>query len=231
MAKRFTDSEKWQKLWISKLSPNYKLFWVYLLDMVDNAGIYDVNLGLAEYLLGVELDHDRILAEFGKHIVVIREDKWFIPKFVEFQYGDLNPNNKAHLSVINKMSKYKLKINKGLPSTSVTAKDNNKRSTKRKPKDLKEVKEYFKENNINSIDPDKFYNFYEANGWVQGKNKPIKNWKACVNTWIKVDDDKPKRDGTIMFSCPEGHEYVQAKRGSNLKCSVCGEKMVFIGDL
>jgi len=28
-----------------------------------------------------------------------------------------------------------------------------------------------------------FYDHYEANGWVQGRNKPVKDWKACVRTW------------------------------------------------
>lgn len=26
---------------------------------------------------------------------------------------------------------------------------------------------------------------YEANGWVQGRGKPIKDWKAAVRTWEK----------------------------------------------
>lgn len=34
----------------------------------------------------------------------------------------------------------------------------------------------------NRIDAEQFYNFYEAKGWLLGKNK-IKNWKCCVHTW------------------------------------------------
>lgn len=34
----------------------------------------------------------------------------------------------------------------------------------------------------NGIDAEQFYNFYEAKGWLLGKNK-IKNWKCCVHTW------------------------------------------------
>lgn len=48
---------------------------------------------------------------------------------------------------------------------------------------LKEIEDYCKERN-NNIDPQTFLNYYETNGWVQGKNrKPIKNWKACIRTW------------------------------------------------
>lgn len=48
-----------------------------------------------------------------------------------------------------------------------------------------EVKEYIEQKGYD-VDPVVFWNFYEANGWVQGRQqKPIKNWKACVTTWIR----------------------------------------------
>ena len=34
----------------------------------------------------------------------------------------------------------------------------------------------------NKVDIQKFYNFYESNGWKVGKN-PMKDWKAAVRTW------------------------------------------------
>lgn len=55
---------------------------------------------------------------------------------------------------------------------------------------LDEVKEYCRERN-NNIDAEVFIDFYEANGWVQGKNKPIKDWKACVRTWEKNHKNNP----------------------------------------
>jgi hypothetical protein len=45
-----------------------------------------------------------------------------------------------------------------------------------------EVAAYCVERN-NSVDPPSFVDFYEANGWVQGRGKPIKDWKAAVRTW------------------------------------------------
>ena len=29
-----------------------------------------------------------------------------------------------------------------------------------------------------------FFNFYEANGWMQGRDKPIVNWIAQLNIWV-----------------------------------------------
>ena len=50
------------------------------------------------------------------------------------------------------------------------------------PPTLEEVKAYFAERGT-SINPEAFWAHYEANGWVQSRGKPIKNWKACLTTW------------------------------------------------
>lgn len=50
------------------------------------------------------------------------------------------------------------------------------------PPTVDEVRAYCEERH-NNIDPERFINYYETNGWVQGKGKPIKDWKAAVRTW------------------------------------------------
>lgn len=50
------------------------------------------------------------------------------------------------------------------------------------PPTLEEVAAYCKERK-NTVDPERFHDYYSANGWVQGKGKPIKDWKAAVRTW------------------------------------------------
>jgi hypothetical protein len=52
------------------------------------------------------------------------------------------------------------------------------------PPTLEEVKAYCLERN-NNVDAEKFVDYYTANGWVQGKGKPVKDWKACIRTWEK----------------------------------------------
>lgn len=46
---------------------------------------------------------------------------------------------------------------------------------------IEEIASYCKEKNIN-IDATQFYYFYEAKGWMIGKNK-MKSWKAAIMTW------------------------------------------------
>jgi hypothetical protein len=55
---------------------------------------------------------------------------------------------------------------------------------------IEEVESYCKERN-NNVDPHRFINYYEANGWVQGKaRKPIKDWKACIRTWERENQEE-----------------------------------------
>ena len=53
------------------------------------------------------------------------------------------------------------------------------------PPTLDEVREYCSERN-NSVDPEKFIDYYTANGWKVGRNK-MKDWKESVRTWERND--------------------------------------------
>ena len=55
---------------------------------------------------------------------------------------------------------------------------------------LEEVKAYCEERK-NNVDPERFINYYTANGWKVGKN-PMKDWKAAVRSWERNDFGKPK---------------------------------------
>lgn len=52
------------------------------------------------------------------------------------------------------------------------------------------------------IDIDAFMDHYEACGWVVGKNKPMKDWKAAVRQWARRDKSehtKPENGGSSSF--------------------------------
>ena len=76
-----------------------------------------------------------------------------------------------------------------------------KRKPTFQPPTLEAVMEYAKERG-NKIDPIAFFDFYEANGWVQGKQgKPLKDWKAAVRYWERTgingsNDGREKETGT-----------------------------------
>ena len=70
-----------------------------------------------------------------------------------------------------------------------TSINNNKKEIykERKPS-LEEVIEYCKERN-NNVDPNKFYDYYEVNNWVDNKGNKVRNWKQKVITWEKHNPD------------------------------------------
>lgn len=53
------------------------------------------------------------------------------------------------------------------------------------PPTLDEVRAYCQERN-SSVDPERFVDWYTANGWKVGKN-PMKDWKAAVRSWEQRD--------------------------------------------
>ena len=66
-----------------------------------------------------------------------------------------------------------------------------------KPPTLDEVTAYCRERG-NGVDPQRFIDFYEARGWMLGKNK-MKDWKAAVRTWESGSRDEPPSDKTFRF--------------------------------
>lgn len=56
---------------------------------------------------------------------------------------------------------------------------------------LEEVRAYCKERG-NSVDPQRFIDFYESKGWKVG-DQAMKDWKACVRTWEQRDKVPAKK--------------------------------------
>lgn len=110
MAKRFTDSDKWKKPFIRSMEAPYKLLWLYILDDCDHAGIWQVDEDVAKIKIGLEIDFKKAIEVFGNHIQIIDGgEKWFISDFIDFQYGELKPENRVHYSILQLHKKYKIK--------------------------------------------------------------------------------------------------------------------------
>lgn len=56
--------------------------------------------------------------------------------------------------------------------------------TRFKKPTVEEIAEYCRERN-NGIDAQRFFDYYEAKGWLIGKTK-MKDWRAAVRTWERV---------------------------------------------
>jgi len=94
--------------------------------------------------------------------------------------------------------RYRGTIQKGEENTTSTntnketiSKDIVKKNNFTKPT-LDELKNYTKEHNL-KIDEERFIDYYEAKGWMIGKNK-MKDWKAAARNWNR--NEKQPKEGT-----------------------------------
>ncbi len=137
MAKRFIDTKIWDKAWFRKLSTKYKLVWIYLLGKCDHAGIWDADWELAEFIIGEKITYEELPEVIKKKMEYIKgEDQYFIPSFIDFQYGQLKAHSKPHMSVLKRLNEKHLKI-KGVDGVNHTPKEKEqyKEKSKLKKKD------------------------------------------------------------------------------------------------
>ena len=203
MSKRYTDTDKWKKIWFRKLKNDHKVFWMYVLDQCDHAGIWEVDFELASYFCN-GIKETEIRETFVKQYHEFDDGKrWFIKDFIEFQYRGLDESNRVHNSVINILKRYGLF--KGLirPLHEAKDKDIYKDQAKDQDKDKEKGKNSKKnqlkkiESELNilqaefdtvdvSIEFDKFQDYLKANG------KRYANYKSAFRNWLRSDFIKPK---------------------------------------
>jgi len=102
MAKRFIDTELFNDEWFVDLPNDYKLLWIYIITNCNQAGILKVSYKLLNFYIGKSLEPSEVKRVLRGRIVEIDEGrKWFIPKFIGYQYGtELSPSNPAVKNVI-----------------------------------------------------------------------------------------------------------------------------------
>jgi len=160
MAKRFIDTKIWDKAWYRKLSPESKLLWVYILTKCDHAGILDGDWEAASFFIGSKMNHTKVPQVIKDKMIPIDNDQYFIPSFVEYQYGSLRINSKPHLSVIKRLEAKGL--NDYLQKSLVTLKDKDKNEAidKRKDKFIEKVNTVIKEKKHTNGETNNFVDFW-----------------------------------------------------------------------
>lgn len=81
-----SDSTKWSDGWFGNLPMDMKLVWLYILDMCDHAGVYKVNHNLLKFQTGTDKTEEQILKYLKDRVYLVDSEKWFIPKFITYQY-------------------------------------------------------------------------------------------------------------------------------------------------
>lgn len=105
-------------------------------------------------------------------------------KFCEYRSTLFNGVlNKSTENTENELNAVERGIKQSLPNNkSDTELFNNQNNNKRfTPPTVEEVAAYCRERK-NNVDPQKFVDYYTANGWKVGRNN-MKDWRAAVRTW------------------------------------------------
>lgn len=161
----------------------------------------DMNILLAKrYVLG--FDSGIIVIKHWRMNNYLRNDRYTETTYRE-EKDTLTLDDKGSYTEKNKSgipSGYQVDTQYRIGKESI-GKDNNK--TRFTRPSIQEIKDYCAERK-NNVNAEQFFDFYEANGWVQGKGKPIKDWKACVRTWERKESTQTKRSDII----PEYNEAV-----------------------
>lgn len=63
------------------------------------------------------------------------------------------------------------------------------------PESFEEVKAFFADQKSTAIEAEKFYNYFQSNGWKVGGRAPMKDWQAAARNWLlnshKFETKKP----------------------------------------
>ena len=94
MSKRFLDTGFLEQRWIRKLTPEKKIFLIYLMLKCDNGGIIDLDSEDIEFWIGQPINNFEFLPE-NYLIPLNHSGRYFIPKFIEWQYPNF-PHSKVH---------------------------------------------------------------------------------------------------------------------------------------
>jgi len=107
MAKRLTDTEKWNDDWYISLSNDYRIIWQWLLDNCNHAGICKRSIRLLNLMCNTKVSEEELIKTMEDR-VLIKNNNWFIPKFLKFQYTSLHSNRPVIISVIKELEKNEL---------------------------------------------------------------------------------------------------------------------------
>ncbi len=165
----------------------YGLFWCLVEDLYNNAN-------------ALQLDYEGIAYDMRTDVILVKsvindfdlfcvDDSYFGSQSVERRLEERNNKSEtARQTAFKRWNRVKINANampmqcdgNAIKERKGKKINDNKDISFKKP-ELEEVKEYCFSRS-NNVDAYKWYNFYEAKGWMIGKNK-MKDWKAAVRTW------------------------------------------------
>ena len=124
MAKRFHETAIWGEDWFIALPKDYRLFWFYILDDCDHAGVWKPNVTTFNKLFDCTVSLKEALELFNldkSRVMCLANSRWFIPQFIPFQYGtSLVKTNHMHQGILKILSENNINLPSICPQVHVT---------------------------------------------------------------------------------------------------------------
>lgn len=198
MERRFIDAEIWQAL--RKLNSNLKQLYFYAWSKADPIGVYLIDWDYLKIDLGLKYS----IEDFLKlpSVKKMSEQKVIFEDFIMVNYGCLKVGYNPHKPAFRALELNRLIINSSLNQASFKLEEEGEYKEEGKEEGgvgeiekpttkifihptIEEINKYCMERK-NSVNPEKWLNHYQSNGWMVGKNK-MKDWQAAIRTWEKSD--------------------------------------------
>ena len=107
MAKRLSDTEKWNDDWFVGLDNDLRIIWIWLLDNCSHAGVCKRSINILNKNCNTSITEAQLIDKMEGRLLVV-ENLWFIPKFLKFQYTTLNSQKPVIISVVKELEKHNL---------------------------------------------------------------------------------------------------------------------------
>ena len=234
--KRFTETTKWLDGWFSELEAADMLAWLFLLDHCDAAGVIDKPGRMARAAIPLPLDWEEFREKAGDRIQVLPCGKWWLPKFVDYQYkGGVSATSKQHGPIRDSIRKHSLPIEYPSNTHSIgiryptntsqekekekekeTDKEKDKETDKEKDKEtkprksrgtLEEITEHCREKGLTDDDAAWVFEKWEGNGW-KNNGKAINCWKSTISSWKRIHIFPSQK----QIATPNGKPATNGKR-------------------
>ncbi len=230
---------------VDEFTPEDKYFYLYLLtnEKSNQLGCYEISIKKMCIDTGYnEETIKKMLYRFENVLEVINFDsktkEIFIKNWHKYNWLDSDTTRKCIEKEFNLVKSSKLK-ELIIPFYTPYMPHGSNKKKKEKEKEKKEEKEcvynskvsdnssnsthptltdiisFCSDNNIENFDCEYFYDYYEANGWVDMNGNKIKNWKSKIKTWYKKDvknEELKQNTSKNKYEVIDGITYKNGKR-------------------
>lgn len=169
----------------------YGIYWALIEELYQNANALQTNYKRIAF--DMRVDENTIKSIIEKFDLFIVENEFFGSLSVQRRLDMRNDkSNKARESAQKRWTKDANALQTQSDSNAI--KESKLKESKRKgfvKPTIEEIKKEFQ-----TFNAEHFFNYYESNGWMVGRNK-MKDWKATIKNWIAKDYNQQTQVITI----------------------------------